>query len=248
VPQEPEFTEEELHMFRDCLRFGVNDHVLCNCGPRWLSGHIVGAAVPDASSIIPYLVKTDPRPGLPSKTISVPKDTDDVCIQEICFEPCMELHLTKSAAFAVSDSCRPNLRFTIGDAVVCRVRNSVDDGLEQWAVGEVSLLWPKLPPCAGAHHACEVGSCGTCAEVTGVFGELPNVVPYRIDLKSGSWVYCHRDHHTLIRREGMQPQQRVRGISRRMEVRTSQDGSKERVDHETGRCKRMLDSKPDENT
>jgi len=240
--QESEFVEEDLQMFRNCLRFGVNDRILCHCGPRWLSGHIVGAAVLDANSIIPYLVKTDPMLGLPSKKISVPKDTEDVCVQEICFDPYMELHLTKSAAYAVRDSCRPSLRFTVGDAVVCRVRNSVEDGLEQWASGEISVLWPTLPACSAAHHVCDVSSCGTCAEMTGMFDELPSVVPYKINLKAGSWIYCHRDHHTLIRREGMQPHDRVSGISKRIEVRKSQDGSKERVDHETERCKRIRDT------
>lgn len=241
-PQEAEFTDEELQLFRDCLRFGVNDRVLCNCGPRWLAGHIVGTAVPDANSITPYLVKTDPLLGIPSKTIKVSKDTDDVCTQETCFDACKELHLTRSAAHRIGGSCKPKLRFNIGDAVVCRVRNNVEDGLEQWVAGQVSLLWPTLPTCAVKHHACEVADCGTCAEVAGMFDALPDVVPYKIDLEAGSCIYCHRDHHTLIRRHGMQPHERVRGISKRIEGRTSKDGGKERIDHETGRCKRMLDS------
>merc|ERR1712113_585282 len=70
MPGPPQYTEEMLDQIRKGLRFELNDRVLCNCGPRWLSGHVVGAAVPDASSIIPYLVKTDPRLGLPSKTLT----------------------------------------------------------------------------------------------------------------------------------------------------------------------------------
>merc|ERR1712066_913865 len=122
-------------------------------------------------------------------------------------------HLTKAAAYAVSDSSKPLLRFGKGDSVACRVRNSQEDGLEQWLTGEVSLLWPALPACALHQHACDEPSCGTCEEMT---DELPSTVPYRIDLKAGGSVYCHRDHHTLIRKNGMQPRERVRGISKRM--------------------------------
>merc|ERR1719335_80623 len=73
-----------------------------------------------------------------------------------------------------------------------------------------------------------------------VSGKFPGFVPYKIDLTSGGWVYCHRDNHTLIRRQGMEPLTRVRGISKRLEVRKGQDGSKEKIDHMTERRKRLM--------
>merc|ERR1712039_635837 len=104
--------------------------------------------------------------------------------------------------------------------VCVRIRNSTEDALEQWIAGTVSSTWPKL----GGQLKWEVGD---------VIGEFPDTVPYRVDFSNGHWVYCHRDHFTLIRREGMQPQTRVKGISKRMEVVQVADGSKQQVDHQT---------------
>ena len=65
--------------------------------------------------------------------------------------------------------------------------------------GEVSYTWPKLP-----------GDQSWTLE--GVSGKYPDAVPYKVALAAGRWIYCHRDDHTLIRRQGMQPVTRVRGI------------------------------------
>eukprot|EP00931_Biecheleriopsis_adriatica_P045647 TRINITY_DN2613_c0_g3_i1.p1 TRINITY_DN2613_c0_g3~~TRINITY_DN2613_c0_g3_i1.p1 ORF type:complete len:353 (-),score=56.60 TRINITY_DN2613_c0_g3_i1:99-1157(-) len=221
----PEWTEEDLNAVRENLRFGLNDRVLCYCGPRWLSGLIVGTAAPDDEGILPYLVKTDPLPGMPQRTISVPNDRDYCCMQERCFEPDSELHLVKAAAAVVPESKRPKLRFAVGAAVVCRVRNA-EDGLERWVPGKVSLHWPKLP----GEQKWEMGEAS---------GSYPDAVPYRVELNDGGWTYCHKDNHTLIRRKGLEPQERVKGISKRIEVRTASDGAKERFDHVTERGKRL---------
>jgi len=220
-----------LKKFRASLRFDLNDRVVCFCGPRWLSGHIVGTAVPDPddNGILPYLVKTDPLPGVPSRTISVPSDSDDICRQEVCFNPSSELHLIKAAAAVIPESGKPKTRFAVGDEVVCRIHNNTDDGLEQWVPGKVSMTWVTLP----GEQKWEIG---------GISGTFPDVVPYKIDLISNSWIFCHRDVYTLIRKKGLEPQTRVRGISKRMEVRIAADGSKERIDHATERSKRLLDS------
>jgi len=230
--QRPQYTEEDLEEIRKKLRFDLNDRVLCFCGPRWLSGHVVGSAVPDDDTLLPYLVKTDPVPGLPSKTISVPSDRDEVCTQEVCFDPESELHLVKSAATLLAGSQRPKLRFAAGDKVACRLKNDPKDGLETWVAGVVSSIWPELP---GERKW----------QIENISGEFPSVVAYKVDFSTGGWVYCHRDHHTLIRRDGMQPQTRVKGISKRMEVRKANDGSREQVDHQTERRKRMLESDSD---
>eukprot|EP00746_Dinoflagellata_sp_MGD_P123553 gnl/MRDRNA2_/MRDRNA2_58180_c0_seq2.p1 gnl/MRDRNA2_/MRDRNA2_58180_c0~~gnl/MRDRNA2_/MRDRNA2_58180_c0_seq2.p1 ORF type:complete len:391 (+),score=64.18 gnl/MRDRNA2_/MRDRNA2_58180_c0_seq2:73-1173(+) len=228
-----EWTDQELENFRKTLRFGLNDRVLCNCGPRWLSGHIVGTAVPQDDDLLPYLVKTDPLPGLPSSTISVPYDEDNTCTQEICFDPNSKLHLVRAAAALVSDSNKPKLRFAVGDKVVCRIRNDHKDDLEQWVPGEISSIWPTIP----GNETWDMGEAS---------GEFPNLVPYKVELKHagavhmGGWIYCHRDDHTLIRRQGMEPKIRVRGMSKRIEVRKGEDGYTETIDHLTERRKRVM--------
>merc|ERR1712217_111957 len=108
--------EKDLDKIRAKLRFGLNDRVVCNCG-RWISGHIVGTAVPNDGDILPYLVKTDTHPKLPSSTISVPEDSDDVCIQDVCFDPCNQLWLTQAAAIDIPETSRPKLRFAVGHKV-----------------------------------------------------------------------------------------------------------------------------------
>ncbi|CAE7206367.1 unnamed protein product [Symbiodinium natans] len=215
-----------LKEIRKNLRFGLSDRVLCNCGPLWLSGGIVGSAVESEGELFPYVVKTDPLPGLPSRTISVPGDNEHVCIQEVCFNPVSELHLIKSAAATRVTSSRPNLRFAEGDKVAVRIKNSTQDGLEQWMSGIVSTVWPRLP---GERQW----------SFAGMSGEFPQEVPYKVDLSPGppNFVFVHWDNHTLIRRDGLQPQDRVKGISKRLEIRTCEDGSVEQFDHLTERHK-----------
>lgn len=226
-PPPPSYTDEDLEKIREGLRFGLNDRVLCNCGPRWFAGHIVGTAVPDDDGLLPYLVKTEPLPGFPSKTISVPCDDDEICVQEVCFDPQSQLPLVKSAATLLTGAQRPKLRFATGDCVACRLKNDHKDGLESWAVGKVASVWHELP---GPFEW----------DVDGVAGMYPNVVAYKIDLREGGWAYCHRDHHTLVRQEGWQPQTRVKGASKRMEVVIAEDGTKQQVDHQTERRKAMM--------
>jgi hypothetical protein len=223
---QPPMSEEELDQLRKELRFGLSDRVVCDCGPRWLSGHIVGTAVQNDGDVLPYLVKTDPLPGLPSSTISVPEDDDVICVQEVCFDPTLQLHLVKAAAGQVPVESNKKLRFAVGDQVVCRTRNNPQDSLEEWIPGTISEIWPQLP----GEQKWDMG------EVEGTF---PDSVPYKIEHASG-WMYCHRDDYTLIRRDGMQPLTRVRGISKRLEVRTCDDGSKEHIDHVTERRKKFL--------
>jgi len=223
---QPEFTDEDLARVRAGLRFGLNDRVLCFIGPRWIAGHIVGTAVPEEGDVLPYLVKTDPVPGLASRTISVPMDSDEICTQEVCFNPSAQLHLVQAAAQVVKESARGKLRFAVGDKVVVRLRSSAEDGLENWVSGAVGALWPKI----GGAKTWEIGDDR---------GEFPDAVPYKVVLSSGSWVYCHRDHFTLIRREGLQPRTRCRGISKRMEVVKAADGTAEKIDHQTERRKRI---------
>jgi len=225
-------TEQEVEKLRESLRYDLNDRVLCNCGERWLAGVVVGtAARGQDDEVFPYLVKTDPIPGAPSSTISVPYDDDEVCVQEVCFDPTSELDFVKYAAPPVVNKSK-RLRFEVGTKVVCRVRNSKTDGLECWVPGTVSSLWPQLT----GDNAWEMEG--------GISGRYADVVPYKVDLHSGSWILCHKDHHTLIRRQGMEPQTRVRGISKRMEVRQTQDGQ-ERVDHETERRKIVVEQSDD---
>jgi len=218
---------------RASLRYGLNDRVICRSRSCWFSGHIVGTAVFEEAGLFqlsPYLVKTDPRPGIKSNIIRVENDNDEICKLEVCFDPLSELYLIKAAAVVVAKSRKPKTRFTVGDKVVCRVHSNIDDGLEQWVSGTVSLTWAKL------------GTVSLTSEINRAYLDL---VPYKINLNSGGWIYCHKDDHTLIRREGLQSQIRFRGTSKRMEVRQSEDGTKERVDHATERRKRMGESEVD---
>ncbi|CAE7240231.1 unnamed protein product [Symbiodinium pilosum] len=80
--KEPGYTKQNLKEIRKTLRFGLSDRVLCNCGGLWLPGSVVGTAVESDGEIFPYVVKTDPIPGMPSRTISVPSDNNKVCVQE----------------------------------------------------------------------------------------------------------------------------------------------------------------------
>lgn len=226
-----QYTEQELKDFRKGLRFGLNDRVLCNCG-RWVPGHIVGTAVPNDGMLLPYLVKTDKLPELPSNPISVPEDSDEVCRQEVCFEPNNQLWLTQAAAIPIPETCRPKLRFKVGDNVCCRVRSNPEDDLEQWESGEVNDVWPRLPV-----HLEPTWDMGEFA------GRYAEYVPYQVLLAAGrKLIYCHRDDHTLIRREGMQPSTRVKGISKRLEIVKHADGSSEMIDHVTERRKPCVDN------
>lgn len=248
----PRFSKELIDIVRSRLRFDLNDRVLCNCGDRWLPGHVVGTAVPD-DNLLAYLVRTDALPGIPSDTISVPSDNDKLCIQEVCFDPDEQLQLVRCAASFTAESNKPKLRFGVGDKVVCRLRNDAKDGLENWFSGAITEVWPKIEDVATPHaehtNCSSKGDCSSnCSGKTGDTGcglgvgsgKLCDVVPYKIGLVSGKWVYCHRDDHTLIRREGLKPLTRVKGVSKRMETVKEADGTKFVVDHATERRKRML--------
>jgi hypothetical protein len=219
--------EERKETIRAALRFGLNDRVICNCGTRWLSGHIVGTAVVDEGQLLPYLVKTDPLPGFESDTMSAPWDIDDVVTQEVCFDPTVDFHLIQASTPIVLHSKRSALRFAVGDSVACRLRNAAD-GLENWQYGHVSAIWAPL------HGPSKW-------EFAGVSGQYADAVPYKVFLDSGKWVLCQADNHTLIRRRGMEPQTRVKGISKRLEIRKLVGGGKEQIDHVTGRTRLLTD-------
>merc|ERR1712187_60504 len=86
------------------LRFSLNDRVVCNLGPRWVGGKVVGADV-DNEEDWAYLVKTDPHPGMKSDTISVPEDSEEICVQEVCFSAASMMQI-KGAAPEVASKQR----------------------------------------------------------------------------------------------------------------------------------------------
>jgi hypothetical protein len=204
-------------------RFDLNDRVVCNLGMRWIGGRIVGTH-PEETDDWCYLVKTDPHPGIESRTITVPEDIDEVCIQEVCFSP-TEMHLIKGAAKEISEGVA--LRFEVGERVSCRVRCK-SDALENWQSGEVVSLNVELP------LPLEWGDDEFDDEMKGVY---PTSIPYLVKLDSGGSVLCHADNYTLIRREGFEPQTRVKGVSKRMEDRREAPGALVRFDHVTERRK-----------
>merc|ERR1712176_835771 len=107
--------------------------------------------------------------------------------------------------------------------VTCRVGND-DDGLEAWCLGVVVSVNAPLP------------AAQTCCDHDHQFSSS---VAYRVKLDNGSEVLCHADNYTLIRRAGLEPQDRVKGVSKRIEDRLCQDGSRVRFDHMTERQKRL---------
>lgn len=209
------------------LRFDLNDRVVCNLGIRWIGGHVVGTD-PEEKDDWCYLVKTDPHPGFESRTISVPDDSEHVCVQEVCFAAnSRDMTFTKGAAPEVSD--KKPLRFEVGARVVCRVRHKAD-GLENWKAGEVQVVNQKLP------EPLDWGD-----EEEDIKGIFPASVAYSVKLDGGGLVLCHADNYTLIRREGLEPQTLVKGVSKRMEERKDSSGKLVRFDHMTERH-RVLDN------
>eukprot|EP00928_Gymnodinium_smaydae_P045736 TRINITY_DN3044_c0_g1_i1.p1 TRINITY_DN3044_c0_g1~~TRINITY_DN3044_c0_g1_i1.p1 ORF type:complete len:364 (-),score=38.79 TRINITY_DN3044_c0_g1_i1:230-1288(-) len=209
------------------LRFSLNDRVVCNLGIRWVAGHIVGTD-PDESDEWCYLVKTDPHPGLEQRTISVPEDSEYVCVQEVCFGP-GSMIFTKGAAPEVAE--KPSSRFKAGDRVSCRIR-SKSDKLENWRPGTVETVNYELPEPHEWGEADEEDE-----NDVGISGTFPAVVAYRVKLDNGHFVHCHADNYTLIRREGLAPQTRVKGVSKRMEDRQDASGKRYRFDHMTEKKK-----------
>jgi len=208
------------------LRFDLNDRVVCNIGVRWAAGNIVGVD-PHCKDEWVYLVKLDSHPGLEGRTICVPEDTEYVCFQEVCFGEQLP-ELTKGAAPELPKKAgKMPLRFAQGDRVVCRVRHGPDK-LENWRAGEVDAEYPPLP------EPLEWGDEDDDAE-----GSFPASVAYRVKLDGGGVVICHADNYTLIRREGLEPQTRVRGVSKRLEDRKNSDGVLIRFDHVTERHKQL---------
>jgi len=211
--------------WRPTLRFDLNDRVVCDLGVRWAAGHVVGSD-PDYNDDWCYLVKLEPHPGLEGRTICVPQDTENVCFQEVCFSP-QQMDLIKGAAPELPKTgSKLALRFAQGDRVTCRVRHGADF-LENWCSGEVDAEYPPLP------EPLQWGEEAGAAEA------YPSSVAYRVKLDQGGVVYCHADNYTLIRREGLEPQTRVKGVSKRMEDRKNPDGALVRFDHMTERDKRL---------
>merc|ERR1711879_968778 len=124
-----------------------------------------------------------------------------------------------------SDMSKQKLRFKAGGRVTCRVRSG-GDGLETWCVGVVAALNAPLP------GPLEWGD-------EDLSGTYPSTVAYRVKMDNGTEVFCHADNYTLIRREGLEPQERVKGVSERMEERLCPDGSRVRFDHLSERQRRI---------
>merc|ERR1712232_239995 len=124
-------------------------------------------------------------------------------------------------------STPPKLRFACGDRVAFRIEDSAD-GLDQWLCGQVKETWSKLE---GPHTFDGV--------------KFAMEVPYLLEADSSESLselcyYCHKDDHTLIRKENHAPQTRTRGIAKRMEKRLGPDGTFEMFDHVTLRRKTVV--------
>merc|ERR1712224_440908 len=119
----------------------------------------------------------------------------------------------------------PKLRFAPGERVSFRVEDA-KDGLDQWLCGEVKEAWPKLhQPCQ--FEGVQFVDTVPAVEADSTFGRLE--VSY----------YCHRDDHTLIRKEENMPQERSFGIARRMEKRVLAGNTTVTFDHATCRSRKI---------
>eukprot|EP00746_Dinoflagellata_sp_MGD_P138166 gnl/MRDRNA2_/MRDRNA2_71876_c0_seq1.p1 gnl/MRDRNA2_/MRDRNA2_71876_c0~~gnl/MRDRNA2_/MRDRNA2_71876_c0_seq1.p1 ORF type:complete len:312 (-),score=74.31 gnl/MRDRNA2_/MRDRNA2_71876_c0_seq1:52-987(-) len=211
------------------LRFVLNDRVVCNLGIRWIGGHVVGTDKEEKDDWC-YLVKTDPHGAdMESRTITVPSDTETVCFQEVCFSPDY-MEQMKGAAPELPKSASTR-RFKVGDRVTCRVRPDADL-LEKWCSGTIDVVDAPLPP------PLQWGD-------EDMSGDYPPSVAYKVKLDNGSFVFCHADNYTLIRKEGLESQTRVKGVSKRLEDRRKPDGSLVRYDHLTGRERRIENEEGD---
>lgn len=215
--------------FTGKLRFEQGDRVICRLGQRLAPGRILqtNAGDPDdprGGLFVAYVVKTDALSSdLPPETVGVPHDGEALCVRETCLPESLE----KIAMFcAQADQQQHKLRFSPGDRVGFRVEDT-SEGLDQWICGVVKETWPRL---AGPY------------EFEGV--TFAETVPYAVVSDAGHarpepLLYCHRDDHTLIRKEANVPQSRTRGVAKRFEKRTLTQGSLEMFDHVTCRSKRV---------
>lgn len=180
---------------------------------------------PDDGLFSAYLVKTDRlSEALPSTKTGVIRDAPEFCTRETC----LPMPLEKLVMFcAQQHAVLPQLRFLVGERVSFRI-DDAEDGLAQWLRGMVKEVWPKLPqPC----------------EFEGV--QFADTVPYLLEAdeccgRTERSFYCHRDDHTLIRREEHIPQTRTSGIVKRMEKRLLADGTRVIFDHATCRSKPVM--------
>jgi len=213
------------------LRFQQGDRVLCNIGERRLAGVVIEVNVEDPddpSERIPYVIKTDAYPGIPSSTISAPCDDDETICRDRCFEASSEeCDLARWASPVVAAGRRQSLRFAHQDSVCIRVRDSAD-GNEHWIPGQVVELWPGLRGEPGEGFLVSAES-----------------VPYLVLAQDDTAYYCHLDDHTLIRKPENAPKVPVKGISKRFEHRKLPDGSVERFDHVTLRSRKRVESDSD---
>lgn len=192
---------------------------------RLVPGRVVQVNIrdPDDGFFVAYMVKTDRLScSLPSNTMGVPRDTEAFCVRETCLPMSLEKMVMFCAQHYVT---LPKLRFAPGERVSFRVEDG-EGGLDQWLCGTVKETWPNIP--------------GPC-EFAGV--QFCDTVPYSLEAdsttgRSERTYYCHRDDHTLVRREDHMPQKRRKGIAQRMEKRALA-GSTVIFDHATCRSREV---------
>ena len=215
-----DLSELELAAQLALLRFVRFDRVVCKIGgPRlWASGTIqeidvVNPENPENPERLPYRVKIDNGP-----LVHIGDDVDSLIRAEVCFGQ-------RADALLFTACCLParqarTRRFRAGERVAC----AVEDGAEppagtRWAAGTV--LDVDVDCSADAADASE-GSIGGEAEDTShdattegterPAGARPQkrgsaaLVPYRVQLDSGSQLLVHRDEHWLERDLALQPE------------------------------------------
>ena len=181
-------------------RFEKFDRVVCKIGGEqgWAPGTIQALDESDPSdptgkTVLPYVVKIDPPIG---RLISVPYDENPVCRAEICFGQWPEGDLF-GLNLGFSLRCRPKRklatrRFGLGDRVACAVEDSTGD-YTVWAPGVITDVDYNVEDDARA------------VQLNWDWTRGGGVMPYRVLLDSGAYIFVHHDVHWLVRDLNLQP-------------------------------------------
>ena len=197
----------------DCRRFGKHDRVVCRLAGRrlWAAGTVTElyCELDDryhGETQVPYLVKID-APN--ERVICVPRDEPNVVRAEVCFgqhtadglsfslwckpvrKPACASHMISFRSNAAARS--KTRRFGVGSRVACSIEDVSGDDDITWAAGTVVEVDYDAAPDARKLYATWDWPCAD------------GILPYRVQLDSGGYVFVHRDEHWLVLHLKLQP-------------------------------------------
>lgn len=209
-------------------RYKRAERVVCRLGGdrQWASGSIAAVNEDNPEDPmgpkLPYVVKLDP----PSRLISVPKDDYDLCRAEVCFgQRAGALYFTLFCLPPIKQPANAKRRFDVGERVACAVEDETDD-YSIWAAGTVLEV----------NYSVEKDATALLPQRD--WEGDASIIPYRVQLDTGSRVLVHRDEHWLVRDLALQavgPRQAQKGSRAltRLVKRHCGDYTFEAIDHMT---------------